>query len=173
MQRVLLRATQSSLRSLGQNGIFRASIFRGFGSGTGKESKIQNEQKVVTQDVEGSDKDFRPQDKIPKGENADAQLLSEIEGWVKQNKVCLFMKGSPQMPMCGYSKLAVEILKHYSVKDYKSVDVLKDANVRRLVKEYSNWPTFPQLYVNGELVGGADILTEMHKQGSLKEVLSK
>ena len=77
------------------------------------------------------------------------------------------------MPMCGYSKFVVEVLKFYNVQNYKSVDVIKDPNVRRVAKEYSDWPTFPQLYVNGELIGGSDIVTEMHKNGSLKDVLSK
>lgn len=91
------------------------------------------------------------------------------------------MKGVPQMPQCGYSKFAVEVLKYYSkpnntglisieVKDYKAVDVLKDPIIREAVKKYSDWQTYPQLYVAGKLVGGADILNDMHKEGTLKEL---
>ena len=123
-------------------------------------------------DVDGSDKDFRPQEKST-GKKTDEQILGQIEDWVKNNKYVLFMKGSPQMPMCGYSKFVVEVLKFYNVPPYKSVDVLKDPEIRRLVKQYSDWPTFPQLYVDGELIGGCDIVTEMHKNGTLKEALFK
>ena len=124
------------------------------------------------QDVEGSDKDFQPKDKKIAGAS-DEELKEQIENWVKQNKIVLFMKGNPQMPMCGYSRYVVEILKFYSIRDYKSVDILKDQNLRRVVKEYSDWPTFPQLYINGELIGGCDIVTDMHKKGTLKDALSK
>lgn len=126
----------------------------------------------VQQDVEGSDKDFQPKEKKIAGAT-DEELKEQIDNWVRENKFVLFMKGNPQMPMCGYSKFVVEILKFYNIKDYKSVDVLKDQNLRRVVKEYSDWPTFPQLYVNGELLGGCDIITDMHKQGTLKDAFSK
>lgn len=123
-------------------------------------------------DVEGSDSDFRPKNKLASG-SSDEQVLKQIDEWVKGNRIVLFMKGNPQMPMCGYSKYVVEVLKFYNVGEYKSVDVLKDEALRRLVKQYSDWPTFPQLFVGGELIGGCDIVTEMHKKGSLKEALSK
>lgn|SRR3990167_915112 len=124
-------------------------------------------------DVEGSDADFRPKEKAAAGQLSDKEILAQIDGWVKNNNLVLFMKGNPQQPMCGYSRFVVEVLKYYNLSGYKSVDVLKDANVRRLVKEYSDWQTFPQLYVKGELVGGCDIVTEMHKKGTLHEVLEK
>lgn len=136
------------------------------------DSKKPEGEKVTSMDVDGTDSDFRPQEKATAGQS-DKELLDQIDRWVKENKVCLFMKGNPQMPMCGYSKFVVEVLKFYNVKTYKSVDVLKDSNIRRLVKQYSDWPTYPQLYVGGELIGGSDIVTEMHKNGTLKEVLSK
>ena len=123
-------------------------------------------------DVADSHPDFKPQTKVAE-DASDAELLKQIEGWVKDNKIVLFMKGSQQAPLCGYSRFVVEVLKFYNVPSYKSIDILKDEKVRRLVKEYSDWPTYPQLYVNGELVGGCDIVTEMHKNGTLKEVLSK
>lgn len=83
------------------------------------------------------------------------------------------MKGNPSAPMCGYSGYAVEILKFYKLTNYKSVDVQADPTLKEEIKKFSNWPTFPQLYVNGELVGGCDIMLEMHKDGTLKELLSK
>lgn len=110
---------------------------------------------------------------------------------VKTNQVVLFMKGEPAMPQCGFSKFVVEILRFYSklillqchqakgeslegaeVEGYKSVNILEDEKLRSAVKKYSDWPTYPQLYVNGELVGGADILHEMHKEGTLKDLLA-
>lgn len=124
------------------------------------------------QDVQGSDKDFQPKEKKLAGAS-DEEITEQIDNWVREHKFVLFMKGNPQMPMCGYSRYVVEVLKFYNIKDYKAVDVLKDQNLRRLVKEYSDWPTFPQLYVNGELLGGCDIITDMHKQGTLKDALSK
>ena len=141
-----------------------ARITRMFSAGTPTDPKM---------DVEGSDPDFRPKDKPAAAQLTDKEILAQIEGWVKNNPIVLFMKGNPQQPMCGYSRFVVEVLKYYNVQGYKSVDVLKDANVRRLVKEYSDWQTFPQLYVKGELVGGCDIVTEMHKKGTLHEVLDK
>lgn len=129
-------------------------------------------QQPPTMDVEGSDSDFRPKQKIA-AESSNQQVLKQIDEWVKGNKVVLFMKGDPQAPMCGYSKYVVEVLKFYNVGEYKSINVLKDETLRRLVKEYSDWPTFPQLFINGELLGGCDIVTEMHKKGTLKAALSK
>lgn len=124
------------------------------------------------QDVQNSDKDFQPKDKKLAGATEE-ELKEQIDKWVRENKFVLFMKGNPQMPMCGYSRYVVEILKFYNIKDFKSIDVLKDQNLRKAVKEYSDWPTFPQFYVNGELLGGCDIITEMHKSGNLKDALSK
>lgn len=142
-------------------------IARMFSSGT------PTDPNAPKMDVDGSDPDFRPKDKPAAAQLTDKEILAQIEGWVKNNPLVLFMKGNPQQPMCGYSRFVVEVLKYYNVQGYKSVDVLKDANVRRLVKEYSDWQTFPQLYVKGELVGGCDIVTEMHKKGTLHEVLDK
>lgn len=129
----------------------------------------------ITMDVEGTDKDFQPQEKKPvvEQEESDEALLEQVESWVRDNKIVLFMKGSPQMPMCGYSRYVVETLKFYNIRDYKSVDVLKNQDLKRVIKAYSDWPTFPQLFINGELVGGCDIIQDMHKQGTLKDALSK
>ena len=94
--------------------------------------------------------DFKPQSKQ---KITDENVYNMIDEWVKNNKVCLFMKGVPQMPQCGFSNYVVQVLKFYNVKEYKSVNILENSILREAVKKYSNWPTYPQLYVNGNLVG--------------------
>ena len=89
-----------------------------------------------------------------------------IDNEVKSNDVLLFMKGTPVFPQCGFSAAAVGILSNLGVK-FKAIDVLKDPEIRQGIKEYSNWPTIPQLYVKGEFVGGADIVREMFEQEEL------
>ena len=96
----------------------------------------------------------------------------KIQQQVKGHRVVLYMKGTPQMPMCGFSATATEILKRCGVADYLAVNVLEDPDIRQGVKEYANWPTIPQLYVNGEFVGGADILREMYQSGELQQLLA-
>lgn len=96
----------------------------------------------------------------------------KIRDTVTDNPVVLYMKGSPQFPMCGFSASAIQILKANGVDKPFTVDVLQDEDVRQGIKEYANWPTIPQLYVNGEFVGGADILREMHQSGELKSLLA-
>ena len=95
---------------------------------------------------------------------ADAQAL--IDNEVKSNDMVLFMKGTPASPMCGFSGQVVQILDHLGVP-YKGVNVLEDDSVRQGIKDYSNWPTIPQLYVKGEFVGGCDIIREMFQAGEL------
>jgi monothiol glutaredoxin len=95
----------------------------------------------------------------------------KIRSTVTSHPVVLFMKGSPQMPMCGFSATAAQILKLCGVEDFVSVDVLMDPDVRQGIKEYANWPTIPQLYVNGEFVGGSDIMREMYQSGELQKLL--
>ena len=90
---------------------------------------------------------------------------------VTGHPVVLFMKGSPQFPQCGFSASATQILKASGVDKPFTVDVLQDDEIRQGIKEYANWPTIPQLYVNGEFVGGADILREMYQSGELQEML--
>ncbi len=87
-----------------------------------------------------------------------------IRDQVKSNHVVLYMKGTPQFPQCGFSATVVEILKRSGVSDYLAVDVLKDPEIRQGIKDYANWPTIPQLYVNGEFVGGCDIIREMYRR---------
>lgn len=94
-----------------------------------------------------------------------------IREQVTGHKVVLYMKGSPQFPQCGFSANAVNILKACGVNEFLSVDVLENPDIRQGIKEYANWPTIPQLYVNGEFVGGSDIVTEMYQRGELQNLL--
>lgn len=95
---------------------------------------------------------------------------ARIDTVVKTNPVVLFMKGSPLFPQCGFSSRAVAILNHLGA-EFESVDVLQDQGIRQGIKAYSDWPTIPQLYVNGEFVGGSDIMMEMYESGELAELL--
>jgi monothiol glutaredoxin len=94
-----------------------------------------------------------------------------IKEQVTGNPVVLYMKGTPQMPQCGFSQMAVQALQACGVANFFSVDVLADPEIRQGIKEYANWPTIPQLYVNGEFVGGSDILREMYESGELQKLL--
>jgi monothiol glutaredoxin len=94
-----------------------------------------------------------------------------IDNEVKSNDVVLFMKGTPQFPMCGFSSQVVQILDYRGVP-YKGINVLEDESMRQGVKDYSNWPTVPQLYVKGEFVGGCDITREMFQAGELQQLLA-
>ena len=96
-----------------------------------------------------------------------------IRKTVTEHPVVLFMKGTAQFPQCGFSGRAVQVLKQCGVQNLVTVNVLEDEEVRQGVKEYANWPTIPQLYVNGEFVGGSDIVTEMFQSGELQELLKK
>ncbi len=95
-----------------------------------------------------------------------------IKETVTSNPVVLYMKGSPKFPQCGFSNLATQILDACEAK-YVAIDVLQDQDIREGIKEYSNWPTIPQLYVNGEFVGGSDILRAMHESGELKTLITE
>jgi monothiol glutaredoxin len=95
-----------------------------------------------------------------------------IKQQVQSHSVVLFMKGTPQVPQCGFSALAVQVLNACGVKDFHSVDVLADAAIRQGIKDYANWPTIPQLYVKGEFVGGSDIMREMYQSGELQKLLA-
>ena len=94
-----------------------------------------------------------------------------IDEIVKSNDVVLFMKGTAQFPQCGFSGRAIQVLKACGVQKPATVNVLEDADIRQGVKEYSNWPTVPQLYVKGEFVGGSDIMMEMYESGELQQLL--
>ncbi len=97
-------------------------------------------------------------------------LKETIEKDIKDNRVILYMKGTKNMPMCGFSNSVVQILNHYGV-EYKDVNILENPMIRVKLSEHSNWPTIPQLFVEGELIGGADITKELHENGSLLDVL--
>jgi len=95
-----------------------------------------------------------------------------IDGLVKSNRVVLFMKGTAQFPQCGFSGRAVQVLKACGVTDLTTVNVLEDDEIRQGIKDYAQWPTIPQLYVNGEFVGGSDIMMEMYQAGELQPLLT-
>ena len=96
----------------------------------------------------------------------------EIEATINSGPVVLFMKGNRQQPQCGFSATVVEVLKRSGITDFQDVDVLKDPAIRQGIKEFTNWPTIPQLYVNGEFVGGCDIVRDMYEKGELEAVLA-
>ena len=100
----------------------------------------------------------------------DTSILTRIQNDVESNQVMLYMKGTPVFPQCGFSAAVVAVLNNVGV-EYHSVNVLEDPGVREGIKEYANWPTIPQLYVNGEFVGGSDIMMEMYQNGELQSLL--
>jgi len=115
---------------------------------------------------DGSHSDFAPQSKVQLGEGVE----EFIDNAVKEHDVLLFMKGTPEAPRCGFSAQVVQVLQQEGI-DFSSADVLASDEVREGIKKYSDWPTIPQLYVNGEFVGGCDILVEMHQSGELAKIL--
>jgi monothiol glutaredoxin len=102
--------------------------------------------------------------------NKNLDLKARLEALVNSGPIMLFMKGTPDMPQCGFSANVVRILNHFSVS-YNTFNILSDMDIREGLKQYSNWPTYPQLYVKGQLVGGNDIITEMMNNGELEQVL--
>lgn len=96
-----------------------------------------------------------------------------IRQQVTNNPVVLYMKGTPRFPQCGFSGVAVQILKACGVTDYLAVDVLQNPEIREGIKVYANWPTIPQLYIKGEFVGGADIMRELYQSGELQKMLQE
>ena len=103
--------------------------------------------------------------------NDTQETQARIDQLVKSSDVVLFMKGTAQFPMCGFSGRAIQVLKACGVNKPATVNVLEDANIRNGIKEYSNWPTIPQLYIKGEFVGGSDIMMEMYENGELQQML--
>ena len=99
-------------------------------------------------------------------------IKEKIMNEINENPIVLYMKGTKEMPVCGFSNSVVQILNHYGV-DYKDVNILEDPIIRIKLSEVSNWPTIPQLFVKGELVGGADITMELHTNGQLLDILDK
>ena len=97
------------------------------------------------------------------------EIKKKIENIINDNDVCLFMKGTPDAPQCGFSMAVSNVLKHLNI-NFKSINVLEDENLRQAIKEFSDWPTIPQLYVKKEFVGGCDIVKEMYETGELKKL---
>jgi monothiol glutaredoxin len=101
--------------------------------------------------------------------------MSDVQAWIKEtvtsHPVVLFMKGTAQFPQCGFSGRAIEVLKASGVEDLVTINVLEDDEVRQGIKEFSNWPTIPQLYIKGEFIGGADIIGEMFQSGELQTLI--
>lgn len=100
-------------------------------------------------------------------------IQQRIHEQVTTHPIVLYMKGNPKFPQCGFSGNAVRILNMLGAKEFFSVDVLQDAEIRQGIKDYSNWPTIPQLYIKGEFIGGSDIMAEMYQNGELKQLLEK
>ena len=99
-------------------------------------------------------------------------LKKKIEDQIKNNDVCLFMKGTPEVPQCGFSLAVSNVLKHLKVK-FKGVNVLENNEIRQGIKDFSDWPTIPQLYIKGEFIGGCDIVKEMFEKGELQKKLTE
>jgi monothiol glutaredoxin len=101
-----------------------------------------------------------------------SDVQQRIDDIVKGSRVVLFMKGTSQFPMCGFSGRAIQVLKACGINELTTVNVLEDEAIRQGIKEYANWPTIPQLYINGEFVGGSDIMMEMYQSGELQQMLT-
>ena len=100
------------------------------------------------------------------------EIKEKIKNLINDNQVCLFMKGTPDAPQCGFSMAVSNVLKHLNV-DFKGINVLEDENLRQGIKDFSDWPTIPQLYIKQEFIGGCDIVKEMFEKGELKKLLEK
>ncbi len=99
------------------------------------------------------------------------EIKEKLQEIISNNDVCLFMKGVPEAPQCGFSMTVTNILKHLNV-NFKGINVLEDQNIRQGIKDYSDWPTIPQLYIKGEFIGGCDIVKELFENGELKNLLA-
>ena len=98
------------------------------------------------------------------------EINKRIKNLIADNKVCLFMKGTPDSPQCGFSMAVTNVLKHLNV-NFKGINVLEDENLRQGIKDFSDWPTIPQLYIKKEFIGGCDIIKELFEKGELKNIL--
>ena len=98
------------------------------------------------------------------------EIKEKIKNLINENDVCLFMKGTPDTPQCGFSMAVTNVFKHLNVK-FKGINVLEDENLRQGIKDFSDWPTIPQLYIKNEFIGGCDIVKEMFENGDLKKIL--
>ena len=100
------------------------------------------------------------------------EIKEKIQKLINENNICLFMKGTPEAPQCGFSRAVSNVLKHLKV-NFNSIDVLEDEKMRQGIKDFSDWPTIPQLYIKGNFIGGCDIVKEMFENGELKTLLEK
>ncbi len=100
------------------------------------------------------------------------EIKKQIENLINENEVCLFMKGTPDSPQCGFSMAVSNVLKHLNV-NFKGINVLENENLRQGIKDFSDWPTIPQLYIKKEFVGGCDIVKEMYENGELKKIFQE
>ena len=100
------------------------------------------------------------------------EVKEKIKNFINENQVCLFMKGTPNSPQCGFSMAVSNVLKHLKV-NFRGINVLEDESLRQGIKDFSDWPTIPQLYVKGEFIGGCDIVIELFEKGELKILLEK
>ena len=100
------------------------------------------------------------------------EIKDKINELINNNNVCLFMKGTPDSPQCGFSMAVSNVLKHLKV-NFEGINVLEDGNLRQGIKEFSDWPTIPQLYIKGEFIGGCDIVKELFEKGELKKILEE
>ena len=100
------------------------------------------------------------------------EIKEKIQNLIDENDVCLFMKGTANSPQCGFSMTVSNVLKHLNIK-FKGIDVLQDQDIRRGIKDFSDWPTIPQLYVKGEFIGGCDIVKELFENGELKKIFQE
>ncbi len=105
-------------------------------------------------------------------EKMDEHFKNKIDDEIKKNKILLFVKGTKDFPMCGFSATTINVFKQMG-KPFETIDILSDSDIRQGMKEYSNWPTFPQVYVNGNFIGGCDIVTEMYNNGELKKLVNE
>jgi len=102
----------------------------------------------------------------------DTNINNQIKNEIENNEICLFMKGTPEVPQCGFSLAVSNVLKHLGV-NFKGINVLENMDLRNGIKEYSDWPTIPQLYIKGEFIGGCDIVKEMFEKGELQKKLAE
>lgn len=130
---------------------------------------VMGTPKMQAFSTEESDSDFQSKAKAPL---SNEQLNLQIKKWIDENDVVIFMKGTKKMPQCGFSRFVCILLHNeYGLKNFKDVNVLADEQLRQTIKEYSNWPTIPQIYIKQQFIGGCDIMKEMHQDGSLRELL--
>jgi monothiol glutaredoxin len=129
---------------------------------------MSDDKKKISLPIVGAEAE---ESESPKSRDEGGDVHSEIEKEVTENKVVLYMKGTPQQPMCGFSARASAVIASYGVP-FHTVNVLEDPEKRQGIKDFGDWPTIPQLYVDGELIGGSDIVAKMHESGQLNDVIS-